>query len=120
MRDVVPGGRASVVTVNGVWLPKNAASWIAAALLPPQCGHLAARARPHRAVWDGQADSVATIWNRVPEMALEAVWTQIDLGRALLDVDRGRATGVLRAAAATASALGATTLQQLAEKELRA
>jgi DNA-binding CsgD family transcriptional regulator len=54
------------------------------------------------------------------EMALEAVWTQIDLGRALLEVDRGRATEALRAAAATASALGATTLQQLAEKELRA
>ena len=54
------------------------------------------------------------------EMALEAVWTQIDLGRAFLEVDRGSATAVLRAAAATASALGATTLQQLAEKELRA
>ena len=54
------------------------------------------------------------------EMALEAVWTQIDLGRVLLEVDRGSATEALRAAAATASALGATTLQQLAEKELRA
>ena len=54
------------------------------------------------------------------EMALEAVWTQIDLGRVLLEVDRGSATAALRAAAATASALGATTLQQLAEKELRA
>lgn len=54
------------------------------------------------------------------EMALEAVWTQIDLGRALLEVDRGSATATLRTAAATAAALGATTLQQLAEKELRA
>jgi DNA-binding NarL/FixJ family response regulator len=54
------------------------------------------------------------------EMALEAVWTQIDLGRVLLEVDRGSATAALRAAAATASALGATTLQELAEKELRA
>ena len=53
-------------------------------------------------------------------MALEAVWTQIDLGRVFLEVDRGSATAALRAAAATASALGATTLQQLAEKELRA
>ena len=54
------------------------------------------------------------------DMALEAVWTQVDLGRALRERDRGRATDVLRAAAASASALGATTLQQLAEKELRA
>ena len=54
------------------------------------------------------------------EMALEAIWTQIDLGRVLLEVDRGSAAAALRAAAATASALGATTLQQLAEKELRA
>jgi DNA-binding CsgD family transcriptional regulator len=54
------------------------------------------------------------------EMALEAVWTQIDLGRALLEVDRGSATATLRTAAATAAALGATTLQQLVEKELRA
>lgn len=53
------------------------------------------------------------------EMALEAVWTQIDLGRVLVDVDRGSATEALRAAAATASELGATSLQQLAEKELR-
>lgn len=53
-------------------------------------------------------------------MALEAVWTQIDLGRVLVEVDRGSATATLRAAAATASALGATSLQQLAEKELRA
>jgi DNA-binding NarL/FixJ family response regulator len=53
------------------------------------------------------------------ELALEAVWTQIDLGRVLVDIDRGRATAALRAAASTASDLGATTLQQLAEKELR-
>jgi DNA-binding NarL/FixJ family response regulator len=53
------------------------------------------------------------------EMALEAVWTQIDLGRVLVDVDRGSATAALRAAAARASDLGASTLQQLAEKELR-
>jgi DNA-binding CsgD family transcriptional regulator/exonuclease VII small subunit len=52
-------------------------------------------------------------------MALEAVWTQIDLGRVLAEVDRGRATEALRAAAARASELGATSLQQLAEKELR-
>jgi DNA-binding CsgD family transcriptional regulator len=52
-------------------------------------------------------------------MALEAVWTQIDLGRVLVEVDRGSATEALRGAAATASELGATSLQQLAEKELR-
>ena len=52
-------------------------------------------------------------------MALEAVWTQIDLGRVLVEVDRGSATEALRATAATASELGATSLQQLAEKELR-
>ena len=53
------------------------------------------------------------------EMALEAVWTQIDLGRVLAEVDRGRAAEALRAAAARASELGATSLRQLAEKELR-
>jgi DNA-binding CsgD family transcriptional regulator/exonuclease VII small subunit len=53
------------------------------------------------------------------EMALEAVWTQIDLGRVLAELDRGRASETLRAAAARASELGATSLQQLAEKELR-
>lgn len=53
------------------------------------------------------------------DLALEAVWTQIDLGRVLVDIDRGRAAAALRAAAATASDLGATTLQQLAEKDLR-
>jgi DNA-binding CsgD family transcriptional regulator len=53
------------------------------------------------------------------ETALEAVWTQIDLGRVLVEVDRGRASEALRTAAATASELGATSLQQLAEKELR-
>jgi DNA-binding CsgD family transcriptional regulator len=53
------------------------------------------------------------------EMALEAVWTQIDLGRVLLELERGSAATTLRDAAATASALGATSLQQLAEKELR-
>jgi DNA-binding CsgD family transcriptional regulator len=53
------------------------------------------------------------------EMALEAVWTEIDLGRVLVGVDRASATEVLRAAAARAAELGATSLQQLAEKELR-
>jgi len=52
-------------------------------------------------------------------MALEAVWTQIDLGRVLAELDRGDAAETLRAAAARASELGATSLQQLAEKELR-
>ena len=84
----------------------------AGALVSWRIGHAPTRRRPSsRRVQTGFEQE---------EMALEAVWTQIDLGRVLLEVDRGRATAALRAAAATASALGATTLQQLAEKELRA
>jgi class 3 adenylate cyclase len=52
-------------------------------------------------------------------LALEAVWTQLDLGNALIQVDRKRAAETLRAAAATAAELGAVTLQQLAEQALR-
>lgn len=43
-------------------------------------------------------------------MVLEAVWTQLDLGRALTDIDRNRAAQTFRAAAADASALAAGTL----------
>lgn len=52
-------------------------------------------------------------------MALEAVWTQIDLGRALVQIDSKRAAETLRDAAATAAELGALTLQELAEQALR-
>ena len=73
----------------------------------------------------GELDAAAAVLREVQtgfeqdETALEAVWTQIDLGRVLVEVERGSATKALRAAAATASELGATSLQQLAEKELR-
>jgi DNA-binding NarL/FixJ family response regulator len=53
-------------------------------------------------------------------MALEAIWTQLDLGRALADVDRKRAAQTFRTAAADASALAAGTLVDVAEHELRA
>ncbi len=53
-------------------------------------------------------------------MALEAVWTQLDLGRAMAEIDRKRAAVTFRAAAAGASARGATTLVEVAEHELRA
>lgn len=53
-------------------------------------------------------------------MALEAVWTQLDLGRALAEIDRKRAAETFRAAAAEASARGAATLVEVAEHELRA
>lgn len=53
-------------------------------------------------------------------LALEAVWTRIDVGRALAETDRPRAAGALRTAASEATALGATTLRQLAEQALRA
>jgi DNA-binding CsgD family transcriptional regulator len=52
-------------------------------------------------------------------LALEVVWTQLDLGRALVGIDRSRAAAVLRDAARTAHELGAETLVELAEKELR-
>ena len=52
-------------------------------------------------------------------MALESVWTQLDLGRALAVVDRKRAAETFRGAAAEASAHGAGTLVDVAEHELR-
>jgi len=53
------------------------------------------------------------------ELALEAVWAELDLGAALVQVDRKRAAQTLREAGATAAELGAVTLQQLAEQQLR-
>ena len=52
-------------------------------------------------------------------LALEVIWTRLDLGRTLRQLDRKRAVGTFRAAAATAADLGAATLVQLAEYELR-
>jgi DNA-binding CsgD family transcriptional regulator len=52
-------------------------------------------------------------------LMLEVIWTQLDLGRALVEADRSRATEVFREAAAAAAELGAGTLVELAEHELR-
>ena len=53
-------------------------------------------------------------------LGLEVVWAELDLGRVLIGVDRGRAADMLRAAAARSDGLGASTLVELAERELRA
>ena len=53
-------------------------------------------------------------------LVLEALWTRLDIGRALADSDRQRAADTLRDAAALASDLGARTQQDLAEQRLRA
>jgi DNA-binding CsgD family transcriptional regulator len=52
--------------------------------------------------------------------ALDALWTRIDLGSALVATDRARAKEVLEAAAAAAAEHGARTEQSAAEKRLRA
>jgi DNA-binding CsgD family transcriptional regulator len=52
-------------------------------------------------------------------LALEVIWTQLDLGRALVQGDRPRAAETFRQAAAAAAELGAVTLAELAEHELR-
>jgi DNA-binding CsgD family transcriptional regulator len=51
--------------------------------------------------------------------ASEKIQVGIDLGRALVAVDRTAAAEALREAAADAEALGAISLEQIAEKELR-
>jgi DNA-binding NarL/FixJ family response regulator len=51
--------------------------------------------------------------------ALDALWIRIDLAT-LADTDRARAKDVLTVAAQTASEIGARTVQQVAEKRLRA
>ena len=50
---------------------------------------------------------------------LDELWLRIDLGRALARVDRERAAAALWAAAARADEIGAVTLRQVAEQELR-
>src|SRR5437763_307838 len=54
------------------------------------------------------------------DFALDALWTRIDLGTACAETDRTRAKQILTVAAETASAMGARTEQQVAEKRLRA
>lgn len=53
-------------------------------------------------------------------LVVEALWTRLDIGLALVDSDRRRAADTLRDAAALASDLGARTQQDLAEQRLRA
>jgi len=53
------------------------------------------------------------------DFASEKIQVGIDLGRALVATDRVAAADALREAAADAEALGAISLEQLAEKELR-
>jgi RNA polymerase sigma factor (sigma-70 family) len=48
------------------------------------------------------------------------VWTELDLARALVGVDRRRAADTFRAAAERSDELGAATLVEIAERELRA
>jgi DNA-binding CsgD family transcriptional regulator len=52
-------------------------------------------------------------------LELEVVWTELDLGRTLVAVDRRRAADTFRMAAARSDELGATTLVEIAERELR-
>jgi len=54
------------------------------------------------------------------DLDLEVVWTELDLGRALVAVDRRRAADTFRAAAERSDELGASTLVEIAERELRA
>jgi DNA-binding CsgD family transcriptional regulator len=52
--------------------------------------------------------------------ALNALWTELDIGRLLAPHDRGPATAAYRRAAARAAGAGATTIQRAAEQGLRA
>ena len=51
---------------------------------------------------------------------LNALWTELDIGRLLAPHDRGPATAAYRRAAARAAGAGATTIQRAAEQGLRA
>jgi DNA-binding NarL/FixJ family response regulator len=53
------------------------------------------------------------------DFASEKIQVSLDLGRALVQIDRRAAADALRDAATDAEALGAISLEQLAEKELR-
>jgi DNA-binding CsgD family transcriptional regulator len=53
------------------------------------------------------------------DFASERIQVNLDLGRALIPIDRTAAADAFREAAAEAEALGAISLEQLAEKELR-
>jgi DNA-binding CsgD family transcriptional regulator len=102
--------------VLALWDPK------ATARLPWERG----RARVIEALLDpdhlAAASRLATIRDDTAALGLdlEVVWTELDLGRALLEVDRRRAADAFRAAAEHGHELGALTLVELAERELRA
>ena len=66
-----------------------------------------------------ELEHVRTAFER-EQLALEALWTRIDIGKALTETDPSQAAQTLRTAATEAAALGATTLQHLAEQALRA
>ena len=52
--------------------------------------------------------------------ALNALWTELDIGRLLAPADPAAATAAYRRAAARAESVGATTIQRVAEQGLRA
>jgi DNA-binding CsgD family transcriptional regulator len=54
------------------------------------------------------------------DFVLDALWTRIDLGTVLAQTDPVRAKDILTVAAETAREIGARTVQQVAEKRLRA
>jgi DNA-binding CsgD family transcriptional regulator len=52
-------------------------------------------------------------------LLLNALWTELDMGRLLAPLDRSAATGAYRRAAERADAVGAATLRRLADQGLR-
>ncbi|MEO5577107.1 MAG: LuxR C-terminal-related transcriptional regulator [Gaiellaceae bacterium] len=94
-----------------------------------------ASADPLPALWRLQADALLEVARgsdgavRLLEEAqaaaagigrgLDELWLGIDLGRALAGIDRRRGAAELRAVAAGADELGAVTLREVAEQELR-
>jgi DNA-binding CsgD family transcriptional regulator len=82
-------------------------------------------AMAHIDLRDGNVEDAIAELERAREQASELgfaseqVQVSLDLGRALVSIDRKAAAEALRRAAADAEALGAISLEQLAEKELR-
>jgi DNA-binding CsgD family transcriptional regulator len=73
---------------------------------------------------NGNGAAVSLLGRAVDEadrlgLVLDALWTRIDVGRALAGADRDQAIDILREVAETAAALGALTEQHVAEKDLR-
>jgi DNA-binding CsgD family transcriptional regulator len=84
------------------------------------------RARVIEALLDPDAAAAAAQLETISDdmaaigLELEVVWTELDLGRTLVGLDRPRAADTFRAAAARSDELGAWTLVEIAERELRA